>query len=97
MGVMKPFAWNPEKNAQLIEQRGMSFERVVNCIESGGLRAVLDHYNPERYPNQRIMVVDIDGYAWLVPFVFDDERHYFLKTLIPSRKATSEYLEVEHE
>ena len=90
---MKPFAWNPEKNAQLIAERGISFERIVNRIENGGLVSIVGHYNPTRYPSQRIMVVDIDKYAYLVPFVYDDGQHYFLKTIIPSRKATSEYLE----
>lgn len=90
---MKPFAWNPEKNTQLIEERGISFERVVNSVESGGLISVIEHHNPSRYPDQKIIVVDIDDYVYLVPFVHDDERHYFLKTIIPSRKATSEYLE----
>ena len=90
---MKPFAWNPEKNAQLIEERGISFERIVNRIENGGLVNIIANHNPERYPNQRVMVVDIDEYAYLVAFVHNDEKHFFLKTIIPSRKATSEYLE----
>lgn len=91
---MKPFAWSPEKNAQLIEERGISFERIVNRVENGGLVRVLEHHNPAKYPNQRIMVIDVDGYAYLVPFVIDDDRHFFLKTIIPSRRATAEYLEI---
>lgn len=90
---MKTFAWNANKNAQMIQERGISFERVVNCIANGGLVDVIEHHKPQRYPNQSILVVDIDGYAYLVPFVNNDPRHYFLKTIIPSRKATAEYLE----
>jgi hypothetical protein len=52
---------------------------------------VLDHPNPQKYPNQKIMVVSWDGYAHLVPFVEQDD-HFFLKTVIPSRKATRDYL-----
>lgn len=94
---MKPFAWNPEKNVQLIKERGVSFERIISRIENGGLVCVFNHHNPEQYPNQRIMVVDIEGYAYLVPFVYNDQRYYFLKTIIPSRKATSKNLEIHHE
>ena len=69
----------------------MSFEEVVFHIERGDLLDVLGHPNQERYPGQRIFVVDIDDYAYLVPFV-EDEAEVFLKTIIPSRKATNSYL-----
>lgn len=49
------------------------------------------HPNPEKYPEQRAMVVAWDGYAYLVPFIAEAD-HYFLKTVIPSRKATREFL-----
>ncbi len=88
---MKPFRWGAEKNAELMTERGISFEQVVVAVEAGGLVDVLAHPNPKKYPNQRIMVVSWDGYAYLVPFV-DDVDHYFLKTVIPSRKATRDYL-----
>lgn len=88
---MKPFRWGAEKNAELMTERGISFEQVVVAVEAGGLVDVLAHPNPKKYPNQRIMVVSWDGYAYLVPFV-EDVDHYFLKTVIPSRKATRDYL-----
>jgi hypothetical protein len=50
-----------------------------------------DHYNKKKYPNQKILIVDVDGYAYLVPFV-KDGNELFLKTIIPSRKATKKYL-----
>jgi len=88
---VKTFRWNADKNAELLAERGVSFEQVVVAIEDGGLLDVLAHPNTKKYPNQRLLVVAWDGYAYLVPYVEDDEC-YFLKTVIPSRKATREYL-----
>lgn len=88
---MKPFRWSPEKNEALIVGRGVSFESVVVAIESGGLLDILDHPNQMKYPRQRILVVAADDYVHLVPYV-EAEDHYFLKTVIPSRKATRHYL-----
>ena len=62
------------------------------AIESGGLLDELKHPNKEKYPNQLVFVVGLDGYAYLVPYVEETE-YYFLKTVIPSRKATRDYLE----
>ena len=89
---MKPFRWSPEKNEALQADRGVSFESVVVAIETGGLLDILAHPNPAKYPRQRILVVAADNYAHLVPFV-EDEDYCFLKTIIPSRKATRDYLQ----
>lgn len=88
---MKPFRWSADKNKALKLLRGVSFEGIVVAVEAGGLLDVLEHPNKARYPNQKILVVALDGYVHLVPFVEEPE-HYFLKTLIPSRKATRDYL-----
>jgi uncharacterized DUF497 family protein len=88
---MKPFRWGPEKNDQLALERGVSFAQMVVAIEAGGLLDILAHPSPSKYPNQRVLVVACDGYAYLVPFV-EAEDHFFLKTVIPSRKATRDYL-----
>lgn len=88
---MKSFRWSPEKNIELIAVRGVAFEQVVVAIEAGGLLDVLAHTHPRKYPAQRIMVVAWDGYAYLVPYI-EETDHYFLKTIIPSRKATRDYL-----
>ena len=82
------FEWDQEKNEQLVAQRGISFERVLSAIEQGGLVDVLNHPNQRRYPGQMIYVVDIEQYLYLVPFVTDTDGTRFLKTIIPSRKAT---------
>ncbi|MGE4241176.1 hypothetical protein [Ramlibacter sp.] len=89
---MKPFRWGVEKNETLKQSRGVSFENIVVAIESEGLLDIVEHPNKSRYPNQRVLVVSYDGYAYLVPFV-EQADHYFLKTVIPSRKATRDYLQ----
>lgn len=88
---MKRFRWNPEKNDELKADRGLSFEGITVAIESGGLLDILEHPNKAKYPKQRVLVVTFDNYVYLVPFV-EAADHYFLKTIIPSRKATREYL-----
>jgi len=90
---MRHFVWNSEKNAQLIQERGISFERVIFHIERDEILDVVKHPNPSKYPNQRMFILDIGNYAYLVPFV-ETETEIFLKTIIPSRKATRKYLEV---
>jgi hypothetical protein len=87
---VKTFRWSPQKNEQLKVGRGVSFEDVVLAIESGGLLDVVEHPNPARYPNQGVYVVAIASYVYLVPHVEDADR-VFLKTIIPSRKATRDY------
>ncbi|MBI5656680.1 MAG: BrnT family toxin [Geobacter sp.] len=92
---MKPINWNSEKNVQLMADRGVSFEEVLVAISHGALLDVVAHPNKERYSNQRIFIVSIRSYAFLVPFVETDEE-VFLKTIIPSRNATRRYLPEEH-
>lgn len=88
---MKDFRWGHDKNEQLRIERGISFEEIVVAIEAGGLIDVLMHSNPEKYPGQLVLVVLFNNYIYLVPFVEEIEC-YFLKTIIPSRKATRDYL-----
>ena len=96
--VVKYFAWDDAKNAKLRADRGIGFEDVVFHIERGDLLDILEHSNPDRYAGQRIFVVQCEDYVYLVPFV-EDEHSVFLKTIIPSRKATKQYLgeESDHE
>ena len=88
---MKQFDWDAEKNQQLIEERGISFEEVIFHLQSDGLLDDIAHPNQEKYSHQRVFIVAIESYAYLVPYVESDE-DIFLKTIIPSRKATKEYL-----
>jgi uncharacterized DUF497 family protein len=95
--AVKYFAWDDAKNAKLRADRGIGFEDIVFHIERGDLLDILEHPNRERYAGQRIFVVRREDYVYLVPFV-EDENAVFLKTIIPSRKATKEYLgEESHE
>jgi len=89
--IMKIFKWNPEKNEMLLKERGITFDEIVQKIESGAKVFETEHPNKKKYPNQKIMIVDVDEYAFLVPCVVDGNE-YFLKTIIPSRKATKRYL-----
>ena len=88
---MKPFRWNHEKNEALKIQRGISFEEIVLAVEADGLLDELRHTNPDKYPNQSILVIALDAYVYLVPYV-EEPDYYFLKTVIPSRKASRDYL-----
>jgi uncharacterized DUF497 family protein len=88
---MPYYQWNPEKNDRLKTERSLSFEQIVMHIENGDLMDVYEHPNQERYPGQQILVVRIEGYAYLVPFVKSGEGR-FLKTAVPSRQATRKYL-----
>lgn len=87
---MKHVNWDTEKSQKLKGSRGICFEEIVFYIEKG---AILDDYlhpNQRKYPEQRIMVIGINNYAYLVLYV-EDAEEIFLKTIIPSRKATEIY------
>ncbi len=89
--MTKVFNWNDDKNLQLIADRGVSFEDIVYYIQQDQLLDDLQNPNQEKYPNQRVFIVEVDSYAYLVPYVENDEE-IFLKTIIPSRKATKQYI-----
>ena len=88
---MKPFRWNHDKNEVLKIERSISFEEIALAIEADGLVDTLRHANTEKYPGQSVLVVAYDGYVYLVPYI-EEPDYYFLKTVIPSRKATRDYL-----
>lgn len=85
------FDWDIEKNEMLINSRGVSFEEVIAILESGEELDILEHPNKEKYAHQKIYIVEINGYVYLVPFVQENNK-IFLKTIIPSRKAQKKYL-----
>ncbi|MBI4089303.1 MAG: BrnT family toxin [Candidatus Levybacteria bacterium] len=89
---MNYFDWDKEKNEILIKERGISFEEIKVAVDEDIILNDYDHPNQKRYPGQKIMVVKVNNYAYLVPYVKEGER-IFLKTIIPSRKATKKYLE----
>ena len=88
---MKGYNWNREKNEILKAERGISFEEIVFHIGNGDELDVYPHPNYSRYPNQMISAVRVKDYVYLVPYV-ESENEIFLKTIIPSRKATKKYI-----
>ena len=88
---MSEFDWDDLKNETLQRVRGVCLEDVLVCIRNGGVIDVIRHPDRDRYPSQSIIVLNMEGYVWLVPYV-KSRGVRFLKTIIPSRKATREYL-----
>ena len=89
---MNNFKFSPEKNKMLIDQRGVSFEAVIAAIEGNLLLDIVAHPNSSKYPHQKLYVITLSDYVYLVPFVEEKDGSLFLKTIIPSRKATKLYL-----
>lgn len=88
---MEIFNWDHEKNEMLKQERGISFEEIVFCIENGFLLDIIEHLNQEKYSGQKIYAVNLNEYVYLVPYV-ESEDKIFLKTAYPSRKYTKNYL-----
>ena len=88
---MKPINWNHDKNEFLKTQRKISLEDVVFHILTGNILETIDHPNQQRYPGQQVHVIAIEDYVYFVPFV-ESEDEVFLKTIIPSSKATKQYI-----
>ena len=88
---MKYFSWNNEKNEQLKKERRISFDQVVFQIDNDKVLDIIEHPNQEKYSGQQVIIIEFNQYAYLVPCV-ETEEEIFLKTIIPSRKATKKYL-----
>lgn len=93
---MPKIDWSEEKNQTLIKSRGVSFELVLECILEGLIISDSPHPNIGRYPNQKILVVIIEEYAYVVPYV-TNKKGIFLKTIYPSRKYHKLYLKSKNE
>ncbi len=85
------YEFNSEKNIILLKTRGISFDDIIALINEGKILDIINHTNQIKYPGQKIYVIDVDGYCYLVPYIKNGEQ-IFLKTIIPSRKATKQYL-----
>jgi uncharacterized DUF497 family protein len=86
------FNWNDEKNDILKRTRNISFEEIVIAIEDGCVMDIVRHQNTDRYPNQRIYLIDYRDHIWAVPHIVDrDNGVVFLKTIYPSRKLTKQF------
>lgn len=80
------FNFNQEKNLQLLEKRGITFYSVIESIAEKGVLLNFDHPDNDKYPNQKILVVNLNDYAYCVPYVIEEDGTWFLKTVYPSRK-----------
>ena len=85
------YEWNPDKNKQLKTERNISFEQITLHLGKGHIWKTSTHPNQEKYPGQEIYFVVVDDYIYMVPYVIQEEGTIFLKTIIPSRKATKNY------
>jgi hypothetical protein len=97
MHEQKRFTWNNEKNEQLKHddnRNNIDFEIITDAISKGKILDIAEHPNAEKYPNQKIFVVEINNYAYCVPFI-ENENEIFLKTIFPDRKMTKKYLNNE--
>ncbi len=83
--------WDERKNLKLKLERGIGFEDVVIAISEGRMLDILEHPNKEKYPGQRLLIVEIGGYAYVVPFEEKGGTIRFI-TVFPSRKMTRKYL-----
>lgn len=86
------YEFSPDKNQALIEERNISFEDIVSAIDNGRLLDIIDHPNELKYPNQKIYIVELNGYVYLVPFVRKNKQTVFLETIYASRKLSKKYL-----
>ena len=84
------YEWNPAKNEWLKKERHISFEQIIIHLSRGDVWKITDHPDQSDYPGQKLYFVIIDSY--IVPYVVEEE-YIFLKTIIPSRKATKMYKE----
>jgi hypothetical protein len=85
------YDWNPDKNDWLKKNRHISFEQIIFHLGQGDIWRTADHPNQEKYPNQLIYFVVVENYVYLVPYIIKKD-FIFLKTIIPSRKATKDFL-----
>jgi len=92
---MPIYIFSPEKNLALIEERNISFDEVIAAIENGQILDIVEHPNKQNYGNQKMYVIWVKEYVYLVPFVIDTNGDIFLKTIIPSRKAKRKYIQEE--
>lgn len=88
-GIMK-YDWNPGKNERLKKERNISFEKIVFHLSQGDVWKTSDHPDQKKYSGQKIYFVIVEDYIYLVPHIIEKE-YIFLKTIIPSRKATKDY------
>lgn len=89
--MVKVIKWNIEKSKLLKLERNISFEDIEDKLKIGDIIDDIFNPNNEKYINQRIFVIEVRNYIYLVPYI-ENENEIFLKTIYPSRKFTKIYL-----
>ena len=84
------YEWNPKKNEWLKKERNISFEQIIFHLSQGNVWKIADHPDQTNYPGQKLYFIIVEEYIYIVPHIIKKE-YTFLKTIIPSRKATKMY------
>ncbi len=63
------FIFDPIKNRELILERGIGFERVISELAANKIVDIVEHHNREKYGSQKVLILEIDGYIYAVPFI----------------------------
>jgi hypothetical protein len=79
------YLYDPKKNDLLLKTRGVSFSMIIEAIADKRVLLNFDHSNQEKYPNQKMLVVDIEGYTYCVPYLINGNT-WILKTIFPNRE-----------
>jgi hypothetical protein len=76
-----------DPNKKSLKERGLTFEMILEAIDSGGL---LDVLPDAAHPGQVVLAVNIGGYAHAVPCEFRGADLRMI-TAFPSRKLQKTY------
>lgn len=85
------YLYDEEKNLKLKKERGVCFDDIILAINKGEILDIIPHHNKKKYPNQKILIIEINDYVYLVPYL-EQKDSFILKTVFPSRKFTKLYL-----
>ena len=91
MYMQYTYIYDEQKNLKLKEERGICFDDVITAISDGKILDIIPHHNSKEYPNQMILIIEINDYVYLAPYL-EEEDLLVLKTVFPSRKFTKLYL-----
>ncbi|MEA2039382.1 MAG: toxin [Thermodesulfobacteriota bacterium] len=84
------YEWNPDKNEWLKRERNISFEKIIFHLSQEDIWKTSEHPDKTNYPGQQLYFVVVDDYIYIIPYIVE-KIYIFLKTVIPSRKATKDF------
>lgn len=88
---MVQYDYNKEKDRLVRLRHGVSFKDIIQEIKRKRVLKRISHPNKTKYSNQKLYIIEIKGYAIVVPHVEQGDT-IFLKTLFPSRKYTKKFI-----